>query len=193
MSWGKFTKCIKLVPNLRKNERYIIHYRNLKLYQSLGMQVTKIHRALKFRQKAWMAPYIQLNTDLRAKATSEFENDVFKLMNNSVYGKTMENLRKRIRVDLVRASENDRMRRLVADPAYLSHKIFNADLVAIQSTKSKLKLNRPIYVGQSVLENSKLLTYDFWYNYIKATRQVCSIQTPIVYCIRLRLKMSMQT
>jgi len=74
-----------------------------------------------------MAPYIQLNTDLRAKATSEFEKDFFKLMNNSVYGKTMENLRKQIRVDLVRASENDRMRRLVADPAHLSHNIYNGD------------------------------------------------------------------
>ena len=159
---------MKLVPNLRNKERYIIHPRNLKLYQSLGMQVTKIHRGLKFRQEAWMAPYIQLNANLRAKATSEFEKDFFKLMNNSVYGKTTENLRKRIRVDLVRASENDRMRRLVADPAYLSHKIFNGDLVAIHSTKSKLKLSRPIYVGQPILDNSKLLMYDFWYNQIKA-------------------------
>jgi len=115
-----------------------------------------------------MAPYIQLNTDLRAKATLEFDKDFFKLINNSVFGKTMENLRKRIRVDLVRASENEMMRRLVADPAYLSHKIFNGDLVAIHSTKSKLKLNRPIYVGQPVIDNSKLLMYDFWYNQITA-------------------------
>jgi len=116
-----------------------------------------------------MAPYIQLNTDLRAKAKSEFEKDFFKLMNNSVFGKTMENLRKGIRVELVRATESDRMRRLVAGPAYLSHKIFDGDLVAIHSAKSKLKLNRPIYVGQPVLDNShELLMYDFWYNRIKA-------------------------
>lgn len=164
---GKFAECMKLAPNLHNKERYIIHYRNLKLYQSLGMRVTKIHRAIKFRQEAWMAPYIQLNTDLRAKAKSEFEKDFFKLMNNSVFGKTMENLRKRIRVDLVRVSENDRICRLVADPAYLSHRIFDGDLVAIHSTKSKLTLNRPIYIGQPILDNSKLLMYDFWYNQVK--------------------------
>jgi len=144
---GKFTECMKLVPNLRKKERYIVHYCNLKLYHALGLRVTAIHRVVKFRQEAWMAPYIQLNTESRAKAESDFEKDFFKLMNNSVFGKTTENLRKRIRVDLVRASENDRMRRLVVDPAYLSHRIFDGDLVAIYSTKSKLKLNRPIYIG----------------------------------------------
>ena len=165
---GKFTECMKLVPKLRKKERYVVHYRNLKLYKSLGMQITKIHRAIKFSQKAWMAPYVQMNTSLRASSTSEFEKDFFKLMNNSVFGKTMENLRKRIRVDIARSDEVDRMRRLVADPAYLSHKIFDGDLVAIHSSKTRLKLNRPIYVGQTVLDSSKHLMYDFWFNQIKA-------------------------
>jgi hypothetical protein len=165
---GKYTECKKLVPNLCNKEKYILHYSNLKLYHSLGMRVTKIHRAIKFRQEQWMAPYIQLNTELRKKATSDFEKDYFKLMNCSVFGKTMENLRKRIRVDLVRVSETDRMRRLVADPAYISHKIFDGDLVAIHSLKSKLKLNRPGYTGLTVLDGSKRLMYDFWYNKIKA-------------------------
>jgi len=115
------------------------------------MQVIKIHRAIKFRQEAWTAPYTQLITDLRAEATSEFEKDFFKLMKNFVFGKTMENLCKQIRVDLVRASQNDRMCRLVADPVYLSHNIFDGGLVAIHSTKSELKLNQPIYrVGQKI-------------------------------------------
>jgi hypothetical protein len=164
---SKFTKCVKLVPNLYNKERYVLHYRNLKLYHSLGLRVTKIHRAVRFRQEAWMAPYIQLNTTLRAKASSEFEKDFFKLMNNSVFGKTMENLRKRIRVDLVRGDETDKMRRLVADPAYISHKIFNDDLAAVHSVKSTLKLNRPIYVGQAILDISKYRMYDFWYNHLK--------------------------
>ena len=85
---------MKLLPNLHNKERYIIHYRNLKLYQSLGMRVTTIYRAIKFRQEAWMTPYIQLNNNLRAKATSEFGKNFVKSMNNSVFGKTMENLRK---------------------------------------------------------------------------------------------------
>jgi hypothetical protein len=164
---SKFTKCIKLVPNLYNKERYVLHYRNLKLYHSLGLRATKIHRAIKFRQDAWMAPYIQLNTTLRAKASSEFEKDFFKLMNNSVFGKTMENLRKRIRVDLIRGDETGKMRRLVADPAYISHKIFNDDLAAVHSVKSTLKLNRPIYVGQAILDISKYRMYDFWYNHLK--------------------------
>jgi len=108
----------------------------------------------------------------------------------------MENLCKRIRLDLVIASENDRMRRLVADPAYLLHRIFDGDLVAVQSTKSKLKLNRPIYIGQPVFDNPKHLMYDFWYNHIKAeygNKATCSILTPIAYCFRSRLKMSMRT
>jgi hypothetical protein len=164
---GKFTDCVKLVPNLHNKERYVLHYRNLKLCHSLGLKVTKIHRAVRFQQEAWMAPYIQLNITLRAKASSEFEKDFFKLMNNSVFGKTMENLRKRIRVDVVRGDENNRMRRLVADPAYILHKIFSGDLAAVHSVKSTLKLNRPIYVGQAILDISKYRMYDFWYNHLK--------------------------
>ena len=93
-----------------------------------------------------------MSTKLRSMATSDFERDLFKLANNAAYGKTMETLRKRIRVDLVSSSQEDRLRKLVADPAYISHKIFSGDLVAILSTKSKLKLNRPVYVGQAVLD-----------------------------------------
>jgi hypothetical protein len=158
---------MKLVPNLRNKERYVLHYRNLKLCHSLGLKVTKIHRAVRLRQEAWMAPYIQLNTTRRAQASSEFEKDFFELMNNSVFGKTSENLRKRIRVDLVRAQESDRLRRLIANPAYLSHKIFTGGLVVVHSVKTTLKLNWPIYVGQAVLNLPKHWMYGFWYNHLK--------------------------
>ena len=157
----------KLVPNLYNKNRYVLHYRNLQLYLSLGMRLTKVHRALRFQQSCWMEPYIRLNTELRKKATSGFEKDIFKLMNNSVFGKTMENLRKRVDVKLVRAGEDDRLRRLIASPSYARANIFDDDLAAIQMHKSRLVLNRPVYVGMSVLDLSKHLMYDFYYNQLK--------------------------
>ena len=165
----KYTECKKLVPNLHNKEKYVLHYRNLQYYLKQGMILGKVHRILKFSQSAWMAPYINLNTELRKRAKSDFEKDFFKLMNNSVFGKTMENLRKRIRVNLLRPNgEGDKIRRLIADPAFQSRKLFDGNLVAIHSKKAKLKLNKPIYIGQAVLDLSKLLMYEFWYNDIKA-------------------------
>ena len=157
----------KLVPNLYNKNSYVLHYRNLQLYLSLGMKLTKVRRALRFQQSRWMEPYIRLNTELRKKATSGFEKDLFKLMNNSVFGKTMENLRERVDVKLVRASEDNRLRRLIASPSYARANIFDNDLAAIQMHKSRLVLNRPIYVGVCVLDLSKHLMYDFYYNKLK--------------------------
>ena len=163
----------KLVPNLYNKNSYVLHYRNLQLYLSLGMKLTKVRRALRFQQSCWMEPYIRLNTELRKKATSGFEKDLFKLMNNSVFGKTMENLRKRVDVKLVRADEDDRLRRLIASPGYARANIFDNDLAAIQMHKSRLLLNRPVYVGMSVLDLSKHLMYDFYYNKLKKQYGEC--------------------
>jgi hypothetical protein len=161
------TEVEKLVPNLRDKERYVLHYRNLQLYLSLGMRLKKIHRALRFEQSPWMEPYIRMNTELRKKATTDFEKDLYKLMNNSVFGKTMENLRQRVDVNLVRASEENKLRRLIASPSFARANIFDNDLAAIQTHKSRLVLNRPIYVGMSILDLSKHLMYDFYYNRVK--------------------------
>ena len=96
-----------------------------------------------------MEPYIQMNTELRKKAASGFEKDLYKLMNNSVFGKTMENLRRRVDVKLVRSNEEDKFRRLIASPAFARANIFDDDLAAIQVHKSRLELNRPVFVGMS--------------------------------------------
>jgi ribosome-binding factor A len=165
---GKYFECNKLVPNLRNKEKYIVHYRNLQQYVKLGLNVTKIYRVLQFTQGTWMKPYIDFNTNLRTKTSNAFEKDFFKLMNNSVYGKTMENLRKRVRIDLVTNLDvSNKLRKLIADPAFVSHKLFDNNLAAIHRTKAKLTLNKPIYVGMAILDLSKLLMYDFYYNSIK--------------------------
>ena len=119
----------KLIPNLGNKTNYVVHYRNLQLYLSLGMKLTKIHRILKFKQSDWMKKFIDFNTKKRMNAANDFENDFFKLMINSVYGKTMENLRKRINVRLVNAAED--FLKYTSKPAYIIHKIVGKDYAAI--------------------------------------------------------------
>ena len=150
------TEVEKLVPNLRNKDRYVLHYRNLQLYMSLGMRLTKVHRALRFDQSPWM--------ELRKKAASGFEKDLYKLMNKSVFGKTMENLRRRVDVKLVRSNEEDKLRRFIASPAFARANIFDDDLTAIKVRKSRLVLNRPAFVEMSILDLSKHLMYDIFYN-----------------------------
>ncbi|XP_065195842.1 uncharacterized protein LOC135827241 [Sycon ciliatum] len=96
---------LKLVPNLKDKTKYVLHYRNLKLYTQLGLRCVKIHRALKFTQTPWMRNYIEKNTDLRKKAKGDFSKDFYKLMNNAVFGKTMENVWRRVNIKLLRSRE----------------------------------------------------------------------------------------
>ena len=104
-----------------------------------------------------MEPYIRQNTEYRKKAESDFEKDFYKLMNNSVFGKTMENLQKRIDIKIVRSDEKEKIRKLVAKPAYARHVIFTNNLAGVHMRKTKILLNKPVYVGMTILEKSKLL------------------------------------
>ena len=154
----------KLIPTLGNKEKYVIHYRNLQLYLDLGLKLKKVHRVLEFNQSPWLKEYIDFNTVKRTNAKNSFEKDFFKLMNNSVFGKTMENLRKRVDVRLV--TDKEKLLKLASKPTYVNRKIFNDDLVAVHKVKEVLTLNRPAYVGMCILDLSKTLMYDFHYNYI---------------------------
>ena len=155
----------KLVPNLRNKKKYVVHYRHLQLYLSLGMKLSKIHRILKFKQSNWLEEYIKFNTKKRKNAVSNFEKNFFKFMINSIYGKTMENSRQRISVRLINDSKD--YVRCVSKPNFISQKIFSKNFVAIHQIKSVLILDKPIYVGFSILELSKLLMYKFHYEHVK--------------------------
>ena len=155
----------KLIPNLRHKNNYVIHYKNLIQCLRLGMKLKKIHRGIKFIEVAFLKPYIDKNTSLRALAKNNFEKDFFKLMNNSVFGKTMENIRNRVNVKLVDSGEQ--LKKLVAKPNYNSRKIFNENLVSVHMKKTSLTMNKPVYLGMSILDLSKTVMYDFYYNYIK--------------------------
>ncbi|XP_061193783.1 uncharacterized protein LOC133202021 [Saccostrea echinata] len=161
------TSTRKLVPNLHNKTDYVIHYRNLQLYLSLGMKVTKVHQVLAFQQEPWLKKYIDFNTNMRKAAKNDFEKDFYKLMNNSVFGKTMENLRKRVDIQLIHREQ--RLLKVTAKPGFKSFKIFNKDLASVELTKQNLVLNCPIYVGFSILEMSKVLMYHFHYNNVKYT------------------------
>lgn len=157
-------KTSKLIPNLKNKEKYIVHYRNLKFYLNQGMVLKKIHRVLQFSQKPWLKQYIDCNTKLRAQAKTKFEKDFYKLLNNAVYGKTMENVRNHSNLEIV--NSEIRMQKLIADFKYKKHTTITKDLLAVERIKRVVHLDKPIYVGMCILDLSKLCMYDFHYNYI---------------------------
>ena len=113
----------------------------------------------------WLKPYIELNTNLRTKANNDSEKDFFKLMNNSIFGKTMANIRNRVDIRLV-TNEKD-SKKLTSKPNYQHRTIFCEKLIAIHMKKPKLVFDKPVYLGMSILDISKILMYDFHYKYIK--------------------------
>ena len=136
-------KVEKLIPNLRDKENYVLHYENLKQYLDLGLELTRIHRGIKFEESEWLKPYIDMNTKLRTKANNNFEKDFFKLMNNSVFGKTMENIRNRVNIKLV--NDREKAKKLTAKPNFKHLNIFCEELIAVHMKKTSLIFNKPVY------------------------------------------------
>ena len=152
----KIDKCKKLVCNLRNKKKYVVHIRSLKQALNHGLKLKKVHRIIEVNQEAWLKPYIDMNTELRKIAKNDFEKDFFKLVNNAVFGKTIENVRKHRDIKLV--TTDKKRSKLV---------LISENLSIIEMRRTKVKMNKLIYLGLSILEISKLLVYEFWYDYMK--------------------------
>ena len=161
----EINKCKKLVCNLYNKKKYVVHTNSLKQALNHGLKLKKIHRIIEFNQKAWLKPYIDMNTELRKLTRNDFEKDLFKLMNNSVFRKTMENIRKHRDIKLV--TTDKKRSKLVSEPNYHTINLISEDLSIIEMKKTNVKMNKPIYLGLSILEISKILMYKFWYDYMK--------------------------
>jgi len=167
----------KLLANLYDKKRYVIHYQNLQQCTRHGLRVIMIHRVLQFAQSSWLRDYIQLNTDFRTRATNDFEKNLYKLMNNAVFGKTMENVRNHVDVKLLTKWDGRYgAEAIIAKPNFNSRSVFSENLVVVELRILEVKFNKPIYVGMCILDISKTCLYEFHREYmLPLYRDKCKI------------------
>ena len=162
----EINKVEKLIPpNLYDKKKYVIHIRALDQTLKHRLILEKVHHVIEFNQSAWLKPYIDFNTELRRKAKNDFEKDFFKLMNNAVFGKTMENIRKHKDIKLV--TNGRAYLRNVIKPNFKSGVLFGENLMGCKMGKIKVVMNKPVYLGQAILDLSKIVMYEFYYDYMK--------------------------
>ena len=147
--------------HLNDKNKYVVYIRTLQFCLKHGLKLKKIYRAIKFEQKGILKPYIEFNTEKRKNARNDFEKDIFKLLNNAVFGKTMEDKRKHLDFEIV--SDEKRFMKCVNNPSFKHSQIINENLVGVEKQKPKLKLDRPIFIGMSNLGLSKQHIYRFYY------------------------------
>ena len=155
----------KLILNLNDKNKYVVHIRTLQFYLKHGLKFKKIHRAIKFGQEEILKPYIEFNTEKRKNAWNDFEKDIFKLLNNAVFGKTMEDKRKHLDFEIV--SDERQFMKCVNSPSFKHSHIINENLVGVEKQKAQLKFDKPIFIGMSILDLSKQHMYRFYYDVVK--------------------------
>lgn len=157
----------KLLATVQDKKRYVMHYRSLQQCIRHGLKLSKVHRILKFKQSSWLRTYIDLNTYFRTNAKNEFEKTLYKLMNNAVFGKTMEDVRSHVQVKILTKWEGRYgAEAMIAKPNFHSRSIFAEDLIAVELRNLEVKFNKPIYVGMSILDISKTCLYEFHHDFM---------------------------
>ena len=155
----------KLLLTQYDKEKYICHYSILKFYLGMGMRLVRVHSAIRFRQKRFVEPYIRYNSDKRALARNAFEKAFYKMKNNSFFGKTMEDVRHRIKYYLV--TDWAALERYSSDPLFLDCDVFSERVTGVHMFQDKVVLNKPVYIGQAVLDYSKLEMYTLYYKILR--------------------------
>ena len=150
---------------LNDKENYAVHILALKQALNHGLKLSQVHNVIEFRQNAWLKSYIDMNTELRKKAKNKFEKELFKLMNNSVFGKTMEDVRNHRDIRVITTDKRKSI--LASESNYHSTKYISKDLLIMEMKKTEVRMNKPVYLGQAILDISKTLMHKFWYDYIK--------------------------
>jgi hypothetical protein len=182
MGKEKEEKTNKLLATLNDKERYVLHYRNLKLYMQLGYELGEIHQVLEFKQDYIMKEYIEMNTKLRMQAKkdgNDFLVNLYKLMNNAIFGKTCENIRNH--KDIKLEMNDKKQKKLLSSPLYHSKRIFDNDVMGIELFKNEVKYNSPVAIGVSILDLSKELMYDFYYNSFKKYFENSEVETNLFF------------
>ena len=177
----------KLVPNLYDKRNYVIHIQPLNQALKRGLILERVHQVIEIDQSAWMKPYIYFNTQLRTKATNDFEKDFLKLMNDAVFGKMIENIRKHRNIKLVTSRES--YLKTVMKPNFKSGVLFGEKRMGCEMGKIKVVKNKPVYLGQAILDLSKIVMYEFHHNYMKPkfdNIQLCYMDTDsLIYHIKI--------
>ena len=179
----------KLTCDIEDNKKYVIHIRTLKQALNNGLRLKKVHKIIQFKQKAWLKTYIDMNTELRKNAKNEFEENLFKLMNNSVFEKTMKNVRNHRDIKLVTSKKKKKTISFRTKLSFMQK--FPNNLMAIEMKKTRVRMNKPLYLGMSILDINKTLMYKFWYDYFKpkyGIEQNYVIQILIALLFTLKLK-----
>ena len=161
----KIDKSTKLSCNFNDKNYYPVHICALKQALNHGLKLEKVHSVISFSQSAWLKQYIDRNTEFRMKANNDFEKDYYKLLNNSFYGKTMKNVGNRRDIRLV--NTENRRSKLASKPNYHGTKYISEDLLIMEMKQREVYMNKPLYLGQAILDYSKMLMYEFWYDYLR--------------------------